>query len=515
MSVTPEWQSLSEVLRLLASPEVSEARAKDEPWASAEVSEAENKYKICRAIADLETYVRVEIHDAAGGDHAPSAFEKNEVEIPAGLTPNDFNWATSSPRNPWRTRRKGSTEWELRWIDLLQLCANDVRYWLCGEIDSVLLPEQKFNYERAPERLEHRRERWAEFQQGKWTPSEDVAAAVSEMAAVSEISLDDAVSLMAFGSRSAPAGLDRLEISARREQAGRTLCEAERRLNVRFFGSPTRGTGAMQNIPPRPWRLAGERNSIGPDYKPDDADIVSANRKLGRGFDQEWFDVRVNAKSFAEWLQEQVRRERWRELLRRHSRRVFEYPFWSVSTTICWIALRDADRLDVDIAALFSAAERDGDADSGTMESKPGVKLLEALQSGDLRALENGVSLPAAHWARYYVDPDDGFLLERDPNPGGLTPAAPSARFSRTDVLRVFPVGPPTAEGAKSESVAIKLLAERFKEKPDLKRKEAAEFLVKFKISGRRFQSWIWPEARGRAGLPKKGSPGPKTKSTT
>src|SRR5271166_5765894 len=207
MSVTPEWQSLSEVLRLLASPEVSEARAKDEPWASAEVSEAENKYKICRAIADLETYVRVEIHDAAGGDHAPSAFEKNEVEIPAGLTPNDFNWATSGPRNPWRTRRKGSTEWELRWIDLLQLCANDVRYWLCGEIDSVLLPEQKFNYERAPERLEHRRERWAEFQQGKWTPSEDVAAAVSEMAAVSEISLDDAVSLMAFGSRSAPAGL--------------------------------------------------------------------------------------------------------------------------------------------------------------------------------------------------------------------------------------------------------------------------------------------------------------------
>jgi hypothetical protein len=74
-----------------------------------------------------------------------------------------------------------------------------------------------------------------------------------------------------------------------------------------------------------------------------------------RGWDGDWFNVEVDVTSFVEWLHLSIASARRKQLGRKLSRRLFAYPFWSIETVLCWITVRDPNRLQEN---LLSASPR-------------------------------------------------------------------------------------------------------------------------------------------------------------
>jgi hypothetical protein len=74
---------------------------------------------------------------------------------------------------------------------------------------------------------------------------------------------------------------------------------------------------------------------------------------------------------------------------------------------------------------------------------------------------------------------------------------------------------PPAELGAEEpELKAIAELATRLKPDNMVKREDyRAEIMKKYGVSAKLYDGYVWPKARERAGLPPKGSPGPKTQS--
>jgi hypothetical protein len=54
-----------------------------------------------------------------------------------------------------------------------------------------------------------------------------------------------------------------------------------------------------------------------------------------RFWDGDWFNVEVDVEALVGWLQFSIDSERRKQLDRKLSLRLFEYPFWSVETALC------------------------------------------------------------------------------------------------------------------------------------------------------------------------------------
>jgi hypothetical protein len=418
MSQLPAWLSLVEA--------VSQIRERGILGKSAKVD-------ICTAVATLKILVKVTLDEGA-----PEVLESNDVDLPLLLTPNDFDWGTSRPRGRWRVRRQGSDNWRLCAINRVLLRGEDVRQWFCGEIGSVLLMEVADSS--------------AHPQSGRWVPSQGSATAIAKIDSRSEISLDEAISLMTFGARSAPTGLRRFEIDAKMERPERALCKAAFERHVRLRGFPTRAATDLRDVSSGyPFRRAGEPDMLGPNYEKVGPDLhyrrwvaERDDTALDEDHDREWFNVRVEPASFLEWVSSEVTSERWSELRRSHSRRLFDRPLWSIQTAVCWIAFRDPSRLETDpndaheLIMQVDPYSLDGDA---LVEYQPEIKLLIELRSGDLAALDDvGDSVPVTRW------------LESYPVSGTLWPKSPLFRLDRAQVLRRFPELTKSSQAAESES---------------------------------------------------------------
>jgi hypothetical protein len=115
-----EWQSFAALLIELCTAEVSTwiQRTYRSGWerlgdaltrvAATGIDEAQAKRKICTAIGERKVNIQV----CAGTVH-----NGEEFEIPADLTPSDFNWQKSRPLRPWRlktdevSRREEAEAW--------------------------------------------------------------------------------------------------------------------------------------------------------------------------------------------------------------------------------------------------------------------------------------------------------------------------------------------------------------------------------------------------------------------
>jgi hypothetical protein len=135
------------------------------------------------------------------------------------------------------------------------------------------------------------------------------------------------------------------------------------------------------------------------------------------------FDVEVDVETFSKWLNGRILAERQEEARRRRSRRLFNHPFWSIETTLCWIAFRDSARLKTRRDETESSLQRSWlEADS-----QPEIGLLNKLQADELRAFEGDQPVPKSYWE------------DCAPTSGRLAPRPLSLRLARDDVLRSFP----------------------------------------------------------------------------
>ncbi len=165
----------------------------------------------------------------------------------------------------------------------------------------------------------------------------------------------------------------------------------------------------------------------------------------------------------------------------------FEREDWTAEHATLWIAYRNPALFHFvglngpRAQAQFLSAER--------RASAPKKKLLNALQTGKLKAIRNGQDIPSEYWFGR--------------RPPGRQPEATRYYFRRSDVMRIFKDKPPVVANSKDESTAKKLLAGRLKNTPDLKRPGAQNLLREagLMITGRPFNR-VWREARVAAGLP-------------
>jgi hypothetical protein len=159
---------------------------------------------------------------------------------------------------------------------------------------------------------------------------------------------------------------------------------------------------------------------------------------------------------------------------------------WTADHATLWIAYRKPALFHfVGLSgpraqAKFSRAER--------RDSAPKKTLLNALKTGELKAIRNGQEIPPDYW-----------LGRRPP---GWQPEATRDYIRRSDVMRIFKDKPLVAS-SKDESTAKKLLARHFRDAPNLKRSDAQKLLqgAGLMITGRAFDR-VWREARVAAGLP-------------
>jgi hypothetical protein len=268
---------------------------------------------------------------------------------------------------------------------------------------------------------------------------------VSNLSGRETISLFEAVSTMALDSQAESSDGGKREC-ALRQQAGRALCDAAWLSKVVLRGSRTAQGTEVKPIPEDyfeiPRCLASIPNSVERDHERSNApwsridkirsslsddDLTFGGSEV---LDGTRFDIEVDVGSFLRWLNHEISVERERQLRRRRSQRLFEYPFWSIETALCWIAFRDSDCLETRRDETEKLLRWPGPGARRTnrmVESQPEIRLLGALRDGKLKALEGVRGLPKAYWANCV------------PKAGGLSLASQSVRLAGDGILRIFP----------------------------------------------------------------------------
>jgi hypothetical protein len=351
--------------------------AVDRLSAARNVREDQAKVIICDSIAAL----RLRIRAHAGDGHARQIAEINDIEIPDKLTPDRIDWALSRPAllHPWRTR--SADGWQERRLTLIEACFEDFTTELCRDVSSVPLPHRQSIPAQVgtyPDRLQYARE----LAKAEWSPCQGTIDDLSCLAGniARTIPLSQALSIMAFGSAVDPVELDAVELVASRQQAARALCHAALMMDVTMFGSRLRPTGIAQPISEIIFKdllcMGDAPNSLVRDHESRASWSRSVNHgKHERGWDGDWFNVEVDVPSFVEWLHLSISSARKKQLGRKLSRRLFEYPFWSIETVLCWITVRDAHRLQENL--LSASPRRRPDTN---LESQAEMRLLRMLK---------------------------------------------------------------------------------------------------------------------------------------
>ena len=139
------------------------------------------------------------------------------------------------------------------------------------------------------------------FQGAVWEPRSSLEDALRKIQDFPVVWLYQAVDIMAFGNEK-PA-TDPLEFAARRCKASRELCQAARKELVRAMGSPGRPGDDSDPIPRAyfdiPRQLGSADNSISTALdKVSDEDFEAARS----GGHKKWFSVRIETRSFLDWL---------------------------------------------------------------------------------------------------------------------------------------------------------------------------------------------------------------------
>jgi hypothetical protein len=349
------------------------------------------KFDICAAIVELRLRIRVHV-----SEHTETKiFETNDIEIPNQLNPAHVDWAGSRPALPYPWRTRSGEGWQLRPVRLVEARVEDFTTELIKDISSIELPGRSgipADFGRDTDRLQSARE----LAQAEWAPCHGTVDALSHLIdnEAATISLSQVLSIMAFGSLEDPPGRDEIEVVALKQQAARALCNAAHMDDVTMRGSHLSANSKVEPIFvaafsfPRsvgdvPNSLVREHEDRAPSYT---RIIQSATGRGGNRFwDGDWFNVEVDVAALVGWLQFSIDSERRMQLDRKLSRRLFEYPFWSVETALCWIAIRDASRLKKNL--LWPSRSRRLDKN---VESQPEMRLLRVLKDGRLKAQNDG-----------------------------------------------------------------------------------------------------------------------------
>jgi hypothetical protein len=340
------WITLDVTLRRLVERERDDLDAVFDGGLSHEARTIGAKVDICTAIAALSQWVRVESAD----DPIGVSFEKHDIDIPPDLNPSHFDWSASRPLWPWRVRAAGGGDWQLRAIGRIVVSSDDVTWGLLRDFESMPLSD---GADSPTPPIVDLPAYWIGLSKSSWSPSEATRKAASRLAMVGRLPLSEAVSILAFGSRTDPNDRGELEVVSRRQQAARAICDAAANDDVHLYGVRSKLDAASERLPVTyffaPRCLGQHHNAIGPDFdrtvlaKPDDEWGAEPT-----DWYKEWFGVQVGAASFVEWLREEIQNKQRKEWRRQHSKRLFDHPFWSFGTTISWIAFRDPERLNVE-----------------------------------------------------------------------------------------------------------------------------------------------------------------------
>jgi len=118
VAYTPDWESLAGALERVMATGIIEDEAKTD---------------LCRAVADGNIRVRLKV-DASASHIGGWVLSSGNISVPPHLTPVDFDWPQSRPRNPWRVGPTGPQNYTHVWwswrpqpIESIELATADVQ----------------------------------------------------------------------------------------------------------------------------------------------------------------------------------------------------------------------------------------------------------------------------------------------------------------------------------------------------------------------------------------------------